>query len=467
MDIKGVFAALTFLSALIAVPGVARADEADDLIKAEMARLKIPGVAVAVVRDGKPVKLQGYGFANLEHKVPVTPDTVFQLGSVGKQFTASIVLLLAQDGKLSVDDPISKYLPFAPDSWKPITVRNLLNHTSGIKDYTRFLDLSRDATAEETAKTLLDKPLDFEPGTKWAYSNTNYLLLGVIIEKVSGKFYGDLLAERVFKPLGMDTARINDEAEIIPNRAAGYEPSPNGLRNQGYVPPKINTYADGSVIMSLRDMVKWDAALNTDKPFSSSIRQQMWTTATLKDGKKTDYGCGWMVSEVNGHKVIEHSGAWQGFTANISRYVDDKLTVVVLTNSASGGPVRITRAVAGAYVAALKPQPQTAPTAGVEQDPKVLQLVRDVVKEISDDKLNMDRFTKEMQDALAEQPKGQVSQLGRALGPIKAVTILDKKVGDTETTYRIRVEFERAKAVIQLSLTPDGKISGLLMQPES
>jgi CubicO group peptidase (beta-lactamase class C family) len=454
----------------LAAAGAARADATDDLIKAEMERAKVPGVAVAVIRDGKPVKVQGYGYANLEHKILVTPDTVFQLGSVGKQFTAALVLLLARDSKLSLDDPIGKHLPFAaPEAWQAITVRNLLNHTSGIHDYTEFLDFARggDPKAEETAKSLTGKPLDFAPGTKWAYSNSNYLLLGVLIEKVSGKFYGDLLTERIFKPLGMTTARINSDAALIPNRAAGYEPTPDGPRNQSYVPPNVNTYADGSVVMSLRDMVKWDAALNTDVPLPKDVRDQMWTPATLKDGKKTEYGCGWMVRAVNGRQVIEHGGAWQGFTANISRYVDDKLTVIVLTNSAGGNPGRITRAVAGSVVPALKPAPvATTPAPGVEQDPKVIGLVREVIKETGEDKLNLDRFTREMRDALAEMPKGQLSQVVRALGPIKTVTILEKSALGADTNYRIRVEFNRQKAIVLLSLAPDGKISGLLMQPE-
>jgi CubicO group peptidase (beta-lactamase class C family) len=454
------------LLALVAVILIAscgaRADKVDDFLKAELARQRIPGMAVAVIQGGKVVKAEGYGFANLELKVPVTADTVFQLGSVGKQFTAGAVMLLVQDGKIRLEDPVGKHLDFAPEAWKEVTVRHLLTHTSGIPDYTGLVDLRVDASAEQTAKKITDKPLDFAPGTKWQYSNSNYLLLGVLIEKASGEFYGDLLKERVFTPLDMTTARINSESDLIPNRAAGYEFRAGQLRNQAYVPPLVNTYADGSLIMSVRDMAKWDLALYTDKPFPKAVRDQMWTPARLTDGKATTYGYGWQLGERNGHRSVGHGGAWQGFTATILRYPDDRLSVVVLTNRAGANPGTIALKVAEMYLPALAPKEVPLPA----PEPKVIELVKTVLKEVADNKLSQDRFTLEMWDALKGSGIASVSGAVRALGAVQEVTILEKKEQNGERIYRIRVAFARAKNNVLMTLTKDDKISGMLLSPE-
>jgi CubicO group peptidase (beta-lactamase class C family) len=441
---------------------LAFADNVDDFLKAELTRQKIPGMAVAVMQGGKVVKAAGYGYANLELKVPVTADTVFQLGSVGKQFTAGAVMLLVQDGKIGLDDPVSKHLDFAPDAWKEVTVRHLLTHTSGIPDYTGIVDLRVDASAEKTAKAITDKPLDFAPGTKWAYSNSNYLLLGVLIEKATGYFYGDILKERIFTSLGMTTARINTESDLIPNRAAGYELRVGQWKNQGYMPPQINTYADGSVVMSVRDMAKWDLSLYTDKPFPKRLRDQIWTPAKLADGKTASYGFGWGLGARNGHRFVAHGGAWQGFTAYIVRYPDDRLSVVVLTNRAGVNPGAIANRVAEMYLPTLKPKDPPPPA----PEPKVTELVQTVLKEIADNKLSKDRFTPEMWDALNTSNRAGVSGLVRALGPVQEIKILEKNMVGDERIYRIRVSFAQEKVTVLLTLTKDDKISGLLLSPE-
>jgi CubicO group peptidase (beta-lactamase class C family) len=445
---------------LLTVP--ARADRVDDFLKAELARQKIPGMAVAVIQDGKVVKAAGYGYANLELKVPVTADTVFQLGSVGKTFTAGAVMLLARDGKIGLEDPVRKYLDFAPEAWKDVTVRHLLTHTSGIPDYTGIVDLRVDASAEQTGKKVAEKPLDFAPGTKWQYSNSNYLLLGVLIEKASGQFYGDVLRDRIFTPLGMTTARINSESDLIPNRAAGYEFRAGQLRNQSYMPPQVNTYADGSVVMSVRDMAKWDLALYTDKPFPKEVREAMWTPAKLTDGKPTAYGYGWQLGERNGHRFVGHGGAWQGFTATILRYPEDRLSVVVLTNRAGVSPGTIATRIAGMYLPAVMPKTPPPPA----PEPAVTELVKTILKEVGDNKLSKDRFTAEMWEALTGPESAGVSGLVRTLGAVQDITILDKKTEGDERIYRIRVSFARAKATVLLTLTTDDKIAGLIFSPE-
>ena len=205
----------------------------DAFVRAEMERQKVPGVAVAIVRGGDVVEARGYGLANVEHQVAVKPETIFQSGSVGKQFTSTVVMLLVEEGKLALSDPLTKFFPKAPAPWSGITVRHLLTHTSGIPDYTEeTLDYRKDYTEEELASLAFGLKLEFPPGSRWSYSNTGYVLLGIIVGKVSGRFYGDLLAERVFAPLGMKTARVISEEDIVPNRAAGYRLVGGQLKNQ-------------------------------------------------------------------------------------------------------------------------------------------------------------------------------------------------------------------------------------------
>lgn len=321
----------------------------DDFVTAEMQKQRIPGISLAVVRNGEIIHVKGYGFANVEHQVPVKPETIFQSGSVGKQFTATAVMMLVEDGKLRLDDKISKYLPLAPKSWKDITVRHLLTHTAGTTDYPDDFDFRRDYTEDELVKRAGVIPLEFKPGEKHRYSNLGYAMLGVVIGKVAGKFYGDFLEDRIFKPLRMDTAGIISEADIIPNRAAGYRLVKGELKNQEWVSPTINTTADGSLYITVLDMAKWDAALYTDKLLKRSSFDQMWTPSKLNDGKSHPYGFGWALAEVRGHRLIVHGGAWQGFKSFIARYVDDKLTIIVFANLAQATLETIVRGVVAIY----------------------------------------------------------------------------------------------------------------------
>jgi D-alanyl-D-alanine carboxypeptidase len=320
---------LTFVASL-----AASADSIDDYIRAEMKRQGVPGLSLGVVKDGQVVKAEGYGFSNLEHQVPATRKTVYQSGSVGKQFSAMAAMLLKEEGKLKLDDPVSMFLPGTPDSWKPITVRHLLTHTSGIPEYTRLMDLTKNYTEEELLTKACSLPLEFKPGEKWSYSNTGYAVLGFLMSKAAGKFYGDYMKEKIFKPLGMETARIINEADIIPNRAAGYQYSFMKLKNQSWVAPTLNTTADGSLYLTIDDMIKWDAALAAGKLVSKESYDLMWTPVKTPDGKENKYGFGWMIEKSKGKRRLHHGGSWQGFTTYIDRRPEDKITVIVLTNCA-------------------------------------------------------------------------------------------------------------------------------------
>ena len=262
-------------------------------------------------------------------------------------------MMLVEEGKIGLDDPLTKYFADAPTSWKEVTVRELLSHTAGFGDYPKDFNFRKDWTEEELLKVVEGIPLAYPPGTKWEYSNLGYLTLGILIHHVTGEFYGDFLQARIFKPLGMQSTRIISEADIVPNRSAGYRLVKGELKNQEWVAPMVNTTADGSLYFTILDLQKWDAALYTEKLLKRSSLDLMWTPVRLKDGQqnKGNYGFGWFIDNRAGHRCIHHDGSWQGFETAIDRYVDDQLTVVVLANLADSEPGKITQHVAEMYLA--------------------------------------------------------------------------------------------------------------------
>jgi len=353
----------------------------DRYVKEEMAREHIPGLSVGIYSRGQILLAKGYGLANVELNVPVKPETIFQSGSVGKQFASAAVMMLVEEGKVGLDDSIVKYFPDAPESWKPILVKNLLSHTSGLAEYESGdrigpkgpFYLRLDFTEDELVKKIEALPIEFKPGEKWNYRNTNYVLLGVLIHKVTGKHYADFLQERIFKPWYMTATRLISEADIIPNRSAGYQQQGGKLRNQDWVSPSFNSTADGTLYFNVLDLAKWDEALYGTYLLKQSSLDRIWTVFPLNDGmpNPAGYGFGWEIHAVNGHKLIEHGGAWQGFTCDIERFVDDGLTVVVLTNLAGARPGVIARAVAAVTNPALAPPPPKEHKE-ITLDPKLL-----------------------------------------------------------------------------------------------
>ncbi len=338
----------------------------DRYVTEEMEREHTPGLAVGIYSRGQILLAKGYGLANVELHVPVKPETIFQSGSVGKQFVSAAVMMLVEDGKVGLDDSIVKYFPNAPESWKPILVKNLLSHTSGLAEYESSertgpkgpFYMRLDFTEDELVNKIEALPIEFKPGEKWDYRNTNYVLLGVMIHRVTGKLYVDFLQERIFRPWGMKATRLISETDIIPNRSSGYEMNGGKLRNQEWVSPTFNSTADGTLYFNVLDLAKWDEALYGTSLLKQSSLDRIWTVFVLNDGKPNPahYGFGWGISPNNGHKLIEHGGAWQGFTCVISRFVDDGLTVVVLTNFAGARPGVISHAVAGLVNPALQPR---------------------------------------------------------------------------------------------------------------
>lgn len=381
------------VSAPAAAGEISRLSEAelaalDRYVLAEMRRQGIPGVAVGVYRRGQPVYIKGYGLADLEWQIPVGSDTRMQTGSLGKQFTAAAILRLAEQGKVDIDAPITRYFPETPSAWAGITVANLLSHTSGIGAHdddalTRpggAFDSRQDFTEDQLAAGIAALPTVFEPGTQWRYNNTNYVLLGILIHRVTGQPYNDYLHDAFFGPLGMSDTRGLSDTDIIARRASGYEFRRGELRNQTWVSATFNTTADGTLYTTVEDMARWDRALYGDAILNPASRARMWTPFVLTDGKPnaSGYGFGWIINTLNGHRRITHNGAWQGFTSTMIRYPDDGLSVMVMANLESGysRPDLIARVVAGMVEAPL--MPSVAPV--LPDDPARLERLRRFLK---------------------------------------------------------------------------------------
>lgn len=347
------------------MPAWARADAIDRIVQSEMKRQFSPAVGLAIVKNGRVIKAQGYGLANVELMARAGADTVFQTASVGKQFTAALVMLLVRDGKLRLDDPISNHLQGTPPAWQGITVRHLLTHTAGLDGTDRAIDLRRDYTEQELLASAYKVPLLDQPGQRHSYSNLGYQVLGFLCSAVGGRFWGDQLRERVFLPLGLRTARVISDRDIVAGRAAGYDRFDGVLENQAWVAPSQNTTADGSLYVSAHDMARWAQALDDERLFTKAEKQQMWTATTLGDGQSVDYGFGWALFTEAGHRLVRHRGDWQGFTTHIAHLPEDRLTVSVLMNRARGQPHVIADRILAHYLPALAKPTVPVPSAAV------------------------------------------------------------------------------------------------------
>ena len=425
----------------------------DEFVTAEMQRERIPGVSIAIVEKGQLVYARGYGLSNVEHQVLVKPETIFQSGSVGKQFTATAVMMLVEEGKVSLDEKISKYLGDVPEAWQTITVRHLLTHTSGLTDYPADFDFRRDYTEDELLKRAQAIKPDFMPGEKWQYSNLGYLTLGVLIHKVTGQFYGDFLQDRVFKPLGMTTTRIISEADIIPNRAAGYRLQNNELKNQNWVSPTLNTTADGALYFTVLDMAKWDAALYGEKLLKKTTLEQMWTPVRLNNNTNYDYGFGWGFARMNGHRIIEHGGAWQGFTSYIGRYVDDQVTVIVLDNLAGGNAGKIGRHVAALY------NPELGRKAIVDKEPAVTAFAKELAQKLAQGTADKNLFTTELSAQFFPARAERIARLLKSLGTLQTLELVERSDKEDKRIYGYQLSFQNGSRLMKMSLTKDNKIA--------
>lgn len=338
-----------------------------DSVFAEYTKPGSPGCSLAVIRDGLIVYEKGYGLANVEHGVPINPRlTVFDIGSTSKQFTATSVLLLAHEGKLSLDDDIHKYLPELPDYGTPVTLRHLLHHTSGVRDYVNLMAMGginfEDYTTDDDALAAIarQKTLDFPPGSEHSYSNSGYFLLSLIIKRVSGKTLREFAQERIFAPLGMSNTRIlDDHTAIVPHRATGYGPQPGG--GFGIDMANWEQTGDGAVQTTVEDLAKWDQNFYAPKVGGPWLIEELQTTGKLNNGEAIVYARGLVVDEYRGLRRVSHNGGWAGYRAEMVRFPDQKLSVITLCNLGSANPTALAQEVTDLYLAGkLAPAPAAA-----------------------------------------------------------------------------------------------------------
>lgn len=314
----------------------------DEVVKASIKQQYIPGLALAIIQKGCTLEMRGYGLANLEHNVLVTPETVFELGSITKPFTALAISHLVEQGKITLDDKISDYLAALPDSWNSITIWHLLTHTSGIADYFSAIDASQSSLWQphylnkKIIEVVADLPLKFQPGEDAEYCNTGFVLLGFLLEEISNKTYADFIQEVICEPLDMASTCSYDNAVVVPSRAQGYQlvskENSNPWRNRPFLDPALWDNAAGGLVSNLIDLVKWNAALFNENIFDQSSLAQMWTPATLNSGEKIDYGLGWVVMNLKGCKCVGHEGRRPGFSTSFMHFMEENLTIILLCN---------------------------------------------------------------------------------------------------------------------------------------
>lgn len=430
-------------------------DAIERLVRAEQERQRVPGFAVGIVHKGK-VSARGYGMANVEHMVPVTEQTIFQSGSLGKMFTAAAIMLQVEDGKLRLTDTITKFFPDAPASWRSITVRHLLTHTSGIPDYTTAsFDYRKDYTEEELARFAYATTLEFPAGSRWNYSNTGYALLGFIVRRVSGKFYGDVLAERVFRPAGMTSARVITESDIVPHRAAGYQMENGALKNQDWVAPQLNTTADGSLYFSLRDMLAWDAAVRT----RAILRPESWDAilapVRLASGNAYPYGFGWSIDERGGQPLHSHGGSWQGFQTFYARFLGEDLSIVVLANAAHADPGRVANMIAASINPALA-VPARAPIA--DREPAVARRLAEILDAARGGRLTPGDFAYVRAGFFPGTAQRYAALLTRLGAPTRTQLVERYQLGDDRVSV-FELTFAEGSYNARLGLAPDGRVS--------
>jgi D-alanyl-D-alanine carboxypeptidase len=461
--IRMVLGVVLSVSAGCAAASAQTVDTIDPLMKARvdaiaasvMKQRGVPSASVAVVQGGKLVYTRAYGLAHIAPDKAATAEMRYSIGSISKQFTAAAILILQEEGKLSLDDPVGKYVPGLTRGGD-VTVREILSHTSGYQDYWPEDYLMKPMQQPTTAQEILDqwakKPLDFEPGTQWQYSNTNYVIAGLIVEQVSGRKLMDFLEEKVFHPLGMRSVWDSDEAKLTQSDATPYIRYALGPLRQAPKEGRGWLFAAGELAMAAHDLALWDESLIAQKLLKPESYQEMFTEVKLKDGKGTHYGLGVEVGDLDGHRDISHSGEVTGFVADNEVLVNDGVAVAVLTNHMAGGAGSIARMCASA----LAGQKRT------EAEEETLAMYRGLQKgELDRSKLapNLDAYFDQQ----------TVADFRNSLGPLgEPVTFrqVDTSLRGGMTYRSFRVVYPMRPLRLTTYTYPDGKMEQFLVYPE-
>lgn len=427
---------------------MAFADTEDDYLKAQMTARNIPGLSVAVVQDGKLVKSMGYGLADTRLKVPSTAGTVYQIASLTKQFTAAAILRLQEQGKIGIDDLVSKYVDGVPVAWSAITVRELLNQTSGIPDYMAGFDLDtqvgptpKNYTAAEILGLVDKKPLLFTPGSEFRYSNTNYHLLGMIVEKVSGQSYGAFLQQTFFGPLGMKDTQMARPGLSVPNAAVGTVWDGKTVEVSPIIPSATISFGDTGVQATVLDLLKWSVALDGDTLLSAASKRLLWTPPQVSSSTGYAYAAGWIVEKPRGHRLLWHNGeTFSGFSSALFKFPDDKLTLIVLVNSLDL-PTLNKEAPMYALMLGLAKQylPDLAkPVIGIpETSPQTAALVKTVITQLASGTLDKSLIAPAYSLTVLTPDVLASAQAALApLGPLSSLTLVSRAPDGATSVYR-------------------------------
>lgn len=447
--------------ALLAFAGLAHAQKPSDVDQAvlqHLQRTKTPGCSVAIVKDGVVVISKGYGLANVETDAPATPETVYRIGSLTKQFTAALVMAHVEKGTIKLDDPIRKHLPDLPEAFEKVTVKQLLNHTSGIPSYTDLLAFATMMRNVGSAKTMIEmsakeKP-NFAPGEGWKYNNTGYIVLGELVAKLEGKPWAEALQEKIAKPLGLTNTRASNPDQIVKNRAAGYVPTKDGLANAPFLDMSWPSSA-GAIESTLQDLIKFDTAY-----VGRLVKPETMTMMTTPEGASKSYGLGWGISDMAGVRVVSHGGSIPGFIAYHAWVPSKKVTVIVLTNSNAGDAGALGRQLIGLAV----PEMAAKPAVTKDDDVAATAFAKEKFERLLKGELTSEELTPEFGKVMTPQLMEDIKKTLGALGPLTKFEFIEsKKVGDaTMRSYVIELGGQALTAVV--TVTPDKKIAGITVK---
>lgn len=461
--------ALVFALAASATPVSVSAQNArvDAYVKAELAKRQIPAASVALVKNGQAIYAKGFGKAQLELGVPASADTVYQIGSLTKQFTAAAILLLRDEGKLKLDDALSAYVPELPTEWKPVTLRHLLTHTSGIFSYTSLPGFfpktaRRDLTHSELL-ALVPAKLQFEPGAKFEYSNTGYYLLGMVIEKVTGNTWSEFLAQKVFRPLGMADTRANVWSAVIKHRAGGYTLADGKVANAEYI-SATSPFSAGSLLSTVNDLAKWATAIEQGKLLGPASHDEMWRPHQLASGRSTGYGFGWSVGKLREHPLIDHGGRIPGFSSYIAFFPAQKLWVIALCNSDTGDADAIARGIATLVEPAFDLPPVKVIA---DKNPALTNVLQAIMRESATGAVTESRFSPSTRDELVPALKEIGPTVAKQLGKLKRLELISEtKQPDGSISRAYRAVFSKQNARLTATFDKNRLIEGLLIEEE-
>ena len=442
----------------------ALADPVDAYIRQQMDRYHVPGLVLAVLQGGRVVKLQGYGRASVEHDVPTTVNSVFEIGSISKQMTAAAILLLVEEGQVDLDASIHTYIPESPPLWQGVTIRHLLTHTSGIKNYTGLpgFELSRRLNRAGFVHELSTYPLDFAPGEHWAYSNSGYNLLGYIIGQGSGLSYWSFLKKRLFDPLGMASTRDRDLIDVFPRRVTGYEWYDEMLQGRDY--NLTDLFAAGAMVSTVSDLVKWNAALSTTDFLTADSMKEMWKPARLNNGETYPYGFGWNIEEIRGIRRLRHNGQTAGFSSNFTHYPDDNMTIIILCNL---GTIDLAAWIAHGLAKHYLPEFSLSRVIPIlASQPAMVRRFKTVVQDLLEGRIPGGEFTAEARSSLALDHTETMYRRLDSYGALSKFELISEGKRPLGMRLYFRAAIGERLVLFRFDVSDDTRISSLIVEEE-